>query len=218
MTSPTSPARRAARRRAADSGGLDRRAGSGESLPATGDFTRALRSCEHDHQRDPLYARRRPGLDRTEREADIAAITSPIRARASPRLTRSGSSASSSASIPPSRRHRPRLYIARRLARAMQGELDVDSAPGQGRRFTFTLPCARGLGPRRRQAPSPRPSPGGPGGSRMIEYTPSFQRPLPRTAGSLWKSRRPRTSAARPSGISALLIGGILLTVAIGAC
>ena len=32
------------------------------------------------------------------------------------------------------------LYIARRLARAMGGELSVDSAPGQGARFTFTLP------------------------------------------------------------------------------
>ena len=32
------------------------------------------------------------------------------------------------------------LYIARRLARAMGGDLSVDSAPGQGARFTFTLP------------------------------------------------------------------------------
>ncbi|HEX5183079.1 MAG TPA: HAMP domain-containing sensor histidine kinase, partial [Allosphingosinicella sp.] len=31
------------------------------------------------------------------------------------------------------------LYIARRLARAMGGDLAVDSAPGQGARFTFTL-------------------------------------------------------------------------------
>lgn len=33
------------------------------------------------------------------------------------------------------------LYIARRLARAMGGDLTVDSAPGQGARFTFTLPA-----------------------------------------------------------------------------
>jgi signal transduction histidine kinase len=32
------------------------------------------------------------------------------------------------------------LYIARRLARAMGGDIAVDSAPGQGARFTFTLP------------------------------------------------------------------------------
>lgn len=32
------------------------------------------------------------------------------------------------------------LYIARRLARAMDGEISVDSAPGQGARFTLTLP------------------------------------------------------------------------------
>jgi len=32
------------------------------------------------------------------------------------------------------------LYIARRLARAMGGDVTVDSAPGQGARFVFTLP------------------------------------------------------------------------------
>jgi signal transduction histidine kinase len=32
------------------------------------------------------------------------------------------------------------LYISRRLARAMDGELTVDSAPGQGARFTLELP------------------------------------------------------------------------------
>lgn len=32
------------------------------------------------------------------------------------------------------------LYIARRLARAMGGDLTVDSAPGQGARFVFSLP------------------------------------------------------------------------------
>jgi len=33
------------------------------------------------------------------------------------------------------------LYIARRLARAMDGDLVVDSAPGQGARFTLSLPA-----------------------------------------------------------------------------
>ncbi len=32
------------------------------------------------------------------------------------------------------------LYIARRLARSMGGDVTVDSAPGQGARFVFTLP------------------------------------------------------------------------------
>jgi signal transduction histidine kinase len=36
------------------------------------------------------------------------------------------------------------LYIARRLARVMGGDLAVDSAPGQGARFTLTLPLAEG--------------------------------------------------------------------------
>ena len=34
------------------------------------------------------------------------------------------------------------LYIARRLARAMGGEITVDSAPGHGARFVLTLPAA----------------------------------------------------------------------------
>jgi signal transduction histidine kinase len=34
------------------------------------------------------------------------------------------------------------LYIARRLARAMGGDISVDSAPGQGARFNFTLPAS----------------------------------------------------------------------------
>lgn len=35
------------------------------------------------------------------------------------------------------------LYIARRLARAMGGELTVDSVPGNGARFTLSLPSGR---------------------------------------------------------------------------
>jgi signal transduction histidine kinase len=34
------------------------------------------------------------------------------------------------------------LYISRRLARAMGGDINIDSAPGQGSRFVLTLPLA----------------------------------------------------------------------------
>jgi signal transduction histidine kinase len=34
------------------------------------------------------------------------------------------------------------LFISRRLARAMGGDIVVDSAPGQGARFVLTLPTA----------------------------------------------------------------------------
>lgn len=36
------------------------------------------------------------------------------------------------------------LYIARRLARTMGGDVTIDSAPGQGARFSFTLPLLTG--------------------------------------------------------------------------
>ena len=35
------------------------------------------------------------------------------------------------------------LYISRRIARAMDGDLTVESAPGQGARFTLSVPAAR---------------------------------------------------------------------------
>ena len=38
------------------------------------------------------------------------------------------------------------LYISRRIARAMDGDLTVESAPGQGARFTLSVPAAKNEG------------------------------------------------------------------------
>lgn len=37
------------------------------------------------------------------------------------------------------------LYISRRIARAMDGDLTVESAPGLGARFTLSVPAAEDL-------------------------------------------------------------------------
>jgi signal transduction histidine kinase len=61
-----------------------------------------------------------PGLSEAEREAVFEKFE---------RLGRSGGGGSGLG-----------LYISRKLARAMGGELSVDSAPGQGARFVLELP------------------------------------------------------------------------------
>ncbi len=45
------------------------------------------------------------------------------------------------------------LYISRRIARAMDGDLTVESAPGQGARFTLSVPAAEELRSRPRGGP-----------------------------------------------------------------
>jgi signal transduction histidine kinase len=46
------------------------------------------------------------------------------------------------------------LYLAKRIAAAHGGDLQVDSAPGKGARFVLTLPAAAGSGAAPRAAPS----------------------------------------------------------------
>ena len=50
------------------------------------------------------------------------------------------------------------LYISRRIARAMDGDLTVESAPGQGARFTLSVPAAEDLRKEPRDGPTiPKP-------------------------------------------------------------
>ena len=116
--------------------------GDGESLAATGDFTRALQimvnlitnAIRYTPQGGQVWIR-------TEREADLAAIivadqgkgiAEEDQDRIFGKFERVDPAEPGGTGLG--------LYIARRLARFMGGDIGVDSAPGQGARFTFTLP------------------------------------------------------------------------------
>jgi signal transduction histidine kinase len=128
--------------RAADSGVSIDAPGEGESLPATGDFTRALQVLVNLITNAIRYTPEGGQIwIRTEREGDIAAIiiadqgkgiAEDDQERIFGKFERIDHEEAGGTGLG--------LYISRRLARAMQGDLDVDSAPGQGARFTFTLP------------------------------------------------------------------------------
>lgn len=116
--------------------------GAGEALPAIGDYRRALQimvnlisnavrhspeqgmiwvRCEQDNGRAvAIVADQGRGIDPAEHERIFEKFV-----RVAPEEG-AGSGLG--------------LYIARRLARAMGGDIAVDSAPGQGARFLFTLP------------------------------------------------------------------------------
>jgi len=132
--------------RAADSGVIIDAPGADESLPATGDFTRALQILVNLIGNAVRYTPKGGQIwVRTEAEGDIAAIivadqgkgiAEEDQERIFEKFERVDPGEPGGTGLG--------LYIARRLARAMQGDLGLDSAPGQGARFTFTLPLRKG--------------------------------------------------------------------------
>ena len=118
---------------------------AGESLPAKGDFRRALQIVVNLLTNAIRYSPEGGQVwIRTDREGDLAAlviadqgkgISAEDQARIFDKFERVDISEPGGTGLG--------LYIARRLARAMAGDVAVDSAPGQGARFTFTLPLRR---------------------------------------------------------------------------
>ena len=120
--------------------------GEDESLPATGEFRRALQIVMNLLTNAIRYSPEEGMVwVRCESEDDIAAIViadqgkgiaAADQARIFDKFERVDPSEPGGTGLG--------LYIARRLARAMGGDIAVDSAPGQGARFTFTLPIRTG--------------------------------------------------------------------------
>jgi signal transduction histidine kinase len=114
----------------------------GDSLAASGDFRRALQVVVNLLTNAIRYSPEGGQIwVRTDREGDLAAliiadqgkgISTEDQARIFEKFERVDPTEAGGTGLG--------LYIARRLARAMGGDLAVDSAPGQGARFTFTLP------------------------------------------------------------------------------
>ena len=118
---------------------------SGESLPAKGDFRRSLQIVMNLLTNAIRYSPEGGQVwVRTDREGDLVAlviadqgkgISAEDQARIFEKFERVDPTEAGGTGLG--------LYIARRLARAMGGDVAVDSAPGQGARFTFTLPLRR---------------------------------------------------------------------------
>lgn len=120
--------------------------GADDTLPATGEFRRALQILVNLIGNAVRYS----PVDgmvwiRTERNGDVAAvivadqgkgIAIEDQARIFEKFARVDPREPGGSGLG--------LYIARRLARAMGGDVTVDSAPGQGARFVFTLPHREG--------------------------------------------------------------------------
>jgi signal transduction histidine kinase len=113
-----------------------------ETLPATGDFTRTLQILMNLITNAIRYSPEGAQIwVRCEQEGDLAAlivadqgkgIAEADQDRIFGKFERVDPAEPGGTGLG--------LYIARRLARAMGGDIAVDSAPGQGARFTFTLP------------------------------------------------------------------------------
>jgi signal transduction histidine kinase len=118
---------------------------AGDSVPAAGDFRRALQIVVNLLTNAIRYSPEGGQIwIRTDREGDLGAliiadqgkgISPDDQARIFEKFERIDPTEPGGTGLG--------LYIARRLARAMGGDLAVDSAPGQGARFTFTLPLRR---------------------------------------------------------------------------
>ncbi len=118
--------------------------GEGDHLPARGEFRRVLQIMMNLLVNAIRYSPEGGMIwIRPEREGDIASITvadlgkgiaPEDQARIFDKFERVDPNEPGGTGLG--------LYIARRLARAMGGDLIVDSAPGQGARFTLTLPAA----------------------------------------------------------------------------
>lgn len=118
---------------------------SADSLPAKGDFRRALQIVMNLLTNALRYSPEGGQVwIRADREGDIAAlvvadqgkgISPEDQARIFEKFERVDPTEPGGTGLG--------LYIARRLARTMGGDIAVDSAPGQGARFTFTLPLRR---------------------------------------------------------------------------
>lgn len=113
-----------------------------ESMPATGDFKRTLQILMNLIANAIRYSPEGGMIwIRTDREDDLACvlvadqgkgIAEEDQARIFEKFERVDPNEPGGTGLG--------LYIARRLARAMGGDISVDSAPGKGARFTLTLP------------------------------------------------------------------------------
>lgn len=118
----------------------------GETAPAIGEFRRVLQillnvlgnAIRYSPEGSQVWLRvERSGARSRIVVADQGeGMTEDQQARAFAKFERLGRSGDGGSGLG--------LYISRRLARAMDGDLTVDSAPGQGARFTLDLPADEG--------------------------------------------------------------------------